>query len=78
MRKSIIGLVVEYIVAIEPTELKRRVILSTATLRVVKLALASAATYSPVECYGGCISQWLERLTADQQVPGSTPGAPFM
>ena len=25
----------------------------------------------------GCIAQWLERLTADQQVPGSTPGAPF-
>ena len=26
---------------------------------------------------GGYIAQWLERLTADQQVPGSTPGAPF-
>ena len=26
----------------------------------------------------GCIAQWLERLTADQQVPGSTPGAPLL
>ena len=30
-------------------------------------------------CYSGyrtqgCIAQWLERLTADQQVPGSIPG----
>ena len=25
----------------------------------------------------GYIAQWLERLTADQQVPGSTPGVPF-
>ena len=24
----------------------------------------------------GYIAQWLERLTADQQVPGSTPGVP--
>ena len=24
----------------------------------------------------GDIAQWLERLTADQQVPGSNPGAP--
>ena len=24
----------------------------------------------------GCIAQWLERVTADHQVPGSTPGAP--
>ena len=23
------------------------------------------------------IAQWLERLTADQQVPGSNPGVPF-
>ena len=26
----------------------------------------------------GYISQWLERLTADQQVPGSNPGVPFI
>ena len=26
----------------------------------------------------GYISQWLERLTADQQVPGSIPGVPFV
>ena len=25
----------------------------------------------------GCIAQWLERLTADQQVPGSNPGVPL-
>lgn len=25
----------------------------------------------------GSIAQWLERLTADQQVPGSNPGWPF-
>ena len=23
------------------------------------------------------IAQWLERLTADQQVPGANPGVPF-
>ena len=27
---------------------------------------------------GGYIAQWLERLTADQQVPGSNPGVPFV
>ena len=26
----------------------------------------------------GYIAQWLERLTADQQVPGSNPGVPLM
>ena len=26
----------------------------------------------------GYIAQWLERLTADQQVPGSNPGVPFV
>ena len=26
----------------------------------------------------GYIAQWLERLTADQQVPGSNPGVPFI
>ena len=28
--------------------------------------------------YIGYIAQWLERLTADQQVPGSNPGVPFL
>ena len=28
-------------------------------------------------CADGSIAQWLERLTADQQVPGSSPGWPF-
>ena len=26
----------------------------------------------------GYIAQWLEQLTADQQVPGSNPGMPFI
>jgi hypothetical protein len=26
----------------------------------------------------GYIAQWLERLSADQQVPGSNPGVPFV
>ena len=30
----------------------------------------------PFQAYG-YIAQWLERLTADQQVPGSNPGVPF-
>ena len=29
------------------------------------------------ETPNGYIAQWLERLTADQQVPGSNPGVPF-
>ena len=29
-------------------------------------------------CADGSIAQWLERLTADQQVPGSNPGWPFI
>ena len=28
------------------------------------------------EAVSGYIAQWLERLTADQQVPGSNPGVP--
>ena len=31
----------------------------------------------PARCSAGYIAQWLERLTADQQVPGSNPGVPF-
>ena len=31
-----------------------------------------------VRCSAGYIAQWLERLTADQQVPGSNPGVPFL
>ena len=32
----------------------------------------------PTSCQAsGYIAQWLERLTADQQVPGSNPGVPF-
>ena len=30
-----------------------------------------------VQLADGSIAQWLERLTADQQVPGSNPGWPF-
>ena len=32
---------------------------------------------SPSKTSLGYIAQWLERLTADQQVPGSNPGVPF-
>ena len=31
----------------------------------------------PSTLINGYIAQWLERLTADQQVPGSNPGVPF-
>ena len=31
-----------------------------------------------LECAVGYIAQWLERLTADQQVPGSNPGVPSL
>ena len=40
----------------------------------------NAVPSSEMECYSssyGYIAQWLERLTADQQVPGSNPGVPF-
>ena len=29
------------------------------------------------EAINGYIAQWLERLTSDQQVPGSIPGVPL-
>ena len=42
--------------------------------------IVCVATFKPV-CFcainQGYIAQWLERLTADQQVPGSNPGVPF-
>ena len=39
---------------------------------------ACCISYNVIEVTStGYIAQWLERLTADQQVPGSTPGAPF-
>ena len=34
-------------------------------------------TLGLLQCADGSIAQWLERLTADQQVPGSNPGWPF-
>ena len=33
---------------------------------------------TPIFISTGYIAQWLERLTADHQVPGSNPGVPFM
>ena len=39
----------------------------------------SYATHTGMRTWSGAygyIAQWLERLTADQQVPGSNPGAP--
>ncbi len=38
--------------------------------------LISFILFWSFEFYGG-IAQWLEHLTADQEVPGSNPGAPF-
>ena len=35
-------------------------------------------TRSVQKSVSGYIAQWLERLTADQQVPGSNPGVPFL
>ena len=32
---------------------------------------------APLYCQHGYIAQWLQRLTADQQLPGSNPGVPF-
>ena len=32
--------------------------------------------YNQMIATAGYIAQWLERLTADQQVPGSNPGVP--
>ena len=32
---------------------------------------------APKATFHGYIAQWLERLTADQQVPGSNPSVPF-
>ena len=40
-------------------------------MRVVASAAVSRITHR------GYIAQWSERLTADQQVPGSNPGVPF-
>ena len=37
----------------------------------------SAFLFIPILLAHGYIAQWLERLTADQQVPGSNPGVPF-
>ena len=39
----------------------------------LRIALVAGASSTA----SGYIAQWLERLTADQQVPGSNPGVPF-
>ena len=46
-------------------------------LAIVVVVLAKCARpRAPVDCVFGYIAQLLERLTADQQVPGSNPGVP--
>lgn len=47
---------------------------TNATLRCVSLC----ALDCPESPHNGYIAQWLERLTADQQVPGSNPGVPSL
>ena len=52
------------------------------TLKPPKQAYAPVSANSEMEkqihaLSYGYIAQWLERLTADQQVPGSNPGVPF-
>ena len=50
-------------------------------LRSLEGVLACRQRFGPMRrqiCMpDGYIAQWLERLTADQQVPGSNPGVPF-
>ena len=85
-KHRISGLVVEYIVAIDVTRAR-----FPADAYVLKMSLGSSARHAgqrdaPRSCVGaglglcadGSIAQWLERLTADQQVPGSNPGWPFV
>ena len=55
---------------------------ATATVPIAATAVTlSLSLYSVViwmkSISTGYIAQWLERLTADQQVPGSNPGVPF-
>ena len=77
---------VEYIVAIDVTRAR-----FPADAYVQQMSLGFPARHAgqrgvPRSCVGaglrlcadGSIAQWLERLTADQQVPGSNPGWPFM
>ena len=40
------------------------------------MAVAGLFRASALALAVGYIAQWLERLTADQQVPGSNPGVP--
>ena len=42
------------------------------------LTFFCAFLFIPILLAHGYIAQWLERLTADQQVPGSNPGVPFL
>lgn len=44
----------------------------------ISLAARTQCLAGRSELLSGYIAQWLERLTADQQVPGSNPGMPFV
>ena len=43
----------------------------------LKVSLCVAGFLPESVSWHGYIAQWLEQLTADQQVPGSNPGVPF-
>ena len=78
---SISGLVVEYIVAIDVTRVRfpaDAYIQKLFALFCATLGTKRRGEISEWLCADGSIAQWLERLTADQQVPGSNPGWPFV
>ena len=73
---------VEYIVAIDVTRVR-----FPADAYVLAFWRAQSGATGQINCTlignslknaDGSIAQWLERLTADQQVPGSNPGWPFL
>ena len=45
---------------------------------VFALVAARTGKLLCVRALAGYIAKWLERLTADQQVPASNPGVPFV
>ena len=57
---------------VEPSWANRRAICVKLLLWVMNIMFMPSVMMT-----SGYIAQWLERLTADQQVPGSNPGVPF-
>ena len=85
-KHRISGLVVEYIVAIDVTRAR----FPADAYAQAQSDISGDAPWGQDDCVqraflargsrnvaDGSIAQWLERLTADQQVPGSNPGWPF-